>query len=140
MPPPLDQPRVPRVPRVARHRPHRAARHPRPCTVLHPQLTALYRLLRESAAGGASGESLEAVLRGDGRYGRSGRVAGRLIRVLTQLQLATYDRTTRALQIELEASKTSLERSTSFTAYAERLAQARAYLGHEALPKVAAAA
>src|SRR4051812_27045328 len=107
---------------------------------LRPQLTALYRLLRESAAGGASGESLEAVLRGDGRYGRSGRVAGRLIRVLTQLQLATYDRTTRALQIELEAPKTSLERSTSFTAYAERLAQARAYLGHEAIPKVAAAA
>src|SRR4051794_11326793 len=107
---------------------------------LRPQLTALYRLLRESAAGGASGESLEAVLRGDGRYGRPGRVAGRLIRVLTQLQLATYDRTTRALQIELEAPKTSLERATSFTAYAERLAQARAYLGHEAIPKVAAAA
>src|SRR3954447_10837634 len=107
---------------------------------LRPQLTALYRLLRASAAGGASGESLEAVLRGDGRYGRPGRVAGRLIRVLTQLQLATYDRTTRALETELQAPKASLERATSFTAYAERLAQARAYLGHEAIPKVAAAA
>src|SRR3954452_22316682 len=61
---------------------------------LRPQLTALYRLLRESDAGGASGASLQAILAGDGRYARPGRVAGRLIRVLTQLQLATYDRRT----------------------------------------------
>jgi hypothetical protein len=107
---------------------------------LRPQLTALYRLLRDSDAQGASGESLEAILRGDGRYPRPGRVAARLIRVLTQLQLATYDRANRALRIEPDAPKTSLERSTAFTAYSERLAQARAYLGYEATQKVAAAA
>jgi single-stranded-DNA-specific exonuclease len=107
---------------------------------LRPQLTALYRLLRESNAQGATGESLQAILAGDGRYQRPGRVAGRLIRVLTQLQLATYDRAARTLQIEPDAPKTSLERSTAFTAYSERLAQARAYLGYEATQRVAAAA
>ncbi|HEX4720375.1 MAG TPA: single-stranded-DNA-specific exonuclease RecJ [Thermoleophilaceae bacterium] len=107
---------------------------------LRPHLTALYRLLHESDAQGASGESLEAVLRGDGRYPRPGRLSARLIRVLSQLQLATYDRTTRTLQIEPDAPKTSLDRSTVYSAYAERLAQARAYLGSEATQKLAAAA
>jgi single-stranded-DNA-specific exonuclease len=107
---------------------------------LRPQLTSLYRLLRDSAALGAGGESLQAILAGDGRYARPGRVAGRLIRVLTQLQLATYDRASRALRIDPEATKTSLEHSTSFTAYEERLTQARAYLGYEATQRIAVAA
>jgi single-stranded-DNA-specific exonuclease len=107
---------------------------------LRPQLESLYRLLRESDAQGASGESLEAILIGDGRYPRPGRVAARLIRVLTQLQLATYDRAGRTLRIERDAPKTSLDRSTVFSAYSERLAQARAYLGHEATQRVSAAA
>jgi hypothetical protein len=107
---------------------------------LRPHLTALYRILRESDAQGASGESLEAILRGDGRYPRPGRLCGRLIRVLTQLQLATYDRTNRTLQIDPDAPKTSLDRSTVYTAYADRLAQARTYLGYEATQKIAAAA
>jgi single-stranded-DNA-specific exonuclease len=107
---------------------------------LRPQLTHLYRILRESDAQGATGESLQAILAGDGRYPRSGRVAGRLIRVLTQLQLATYDRAARALRIEADAPKTSLDRSTTYVAYAERLAQARAYLGYEATHKAALAA
>jgi hypothetical protein len=97
-------------------------------------------LLIESDAQGASGESLEAILIGDGRYPRPGRVAARLIRVLTQLQLATYDRAGRTLRIERDAPKTSLDRSTVFSAYSERLAQARAYLGHEATQRVSAAA
>src|SRR3954451_13597211 len=75
---------------------------------LRPQLTALYRLLRESDAKGASGESLQAILEGDGRYPRPGRLAARLIRVLTQLQLATYDREARALRIEPTAPRTEL--------------------------------
>ena len=107
---------------------------------LRPQLTALYRILRESDAQGAGGESLEAILRGDGRYARPGRVAARLIRVLTQLQLASYDRSERSLRIESNAPKTSLDRSTAFTAYSERLTKARAYLGYEATQRVAAAA
>ena len=107
---------------------------------LRPQLTALYRLLRESRARGASGESLEAILRGAGRYPRPGRVSGRLIRVLTQLQLASYDRRARALRIEPDPPRTSLDLSTAFTAYSERLAQARAYLGYEAAQRTAVAA
>jgi single-stranded-DNA-specific exonuclease len=107
---------------------------------LRPQLESLYRLLRESDAQGATGESLEAILAGDGRYPRPGRVAARLIRVLMQLQLVTYDRAGRALRIEPDPPKTSLDRSTAFTAYSERLTQARAYLGYEATQRVAAAA
>jgi single-stranded-DNA-specific exonuclease len=107
---------------------------------LRPQLAALYRILRESIAGAASGESLQAILRGDGRYPRPGRVAGRLIRVLIQLQLATYDRASRTLRIEADAPRTSLELSTSFEAYSKRLEHARGYLGYEATQRVAAAA
>ena len=107
---------------------------------LRPQLTALYRILRESDAQAASGESLEAVLRGDGRYPRPGRVAGRLVRVLTQLQLASFDRATRTLTIDPDAAKTTLDRSSTYAAYTEQLEQARAYLGYEATQRVAAAA
>src|SRR4051794_29954943 len=107
---------------------------------LRPQLTALYRLLRDSDARAATGESLQAMLQGDGRYPRPGRVAARLIRVLSQLRLAAYDRSTRTLQIDLDAPRTSLELSPVYTAYAERLAQARAYLGSAAAQKLAAAA
>jgi len=95
---------------------------------LRPQLTALYRLLRDSEQS-ATGEALEAILCGSGRYQRPGRVAGRLIRILTDLRLATYDRATRTLQIDPSAPKTSLERSTAYQAYATRLSQAQAYLG-----------
>ena len=106
---------------------------------LRPQLAALYRILRESDAQRAAGESLEAILRGDGRYPRPGRVAARLIRVLTQLQLVTYDRAERTLRIEPDAPRTDLERSSVFVAYGERLAQARAYLGSTAVQRSVAA-
>jgi IS5 family transposase len=56
------------------------------------------------------------------------------------LQLATYDRAARTLRIEADAPKTSLDRSTTYVAYSERLAQARAYLGYEATHKAALAA
>jgi hypothetical protein len=107
---------------------------------LRPQLAALYRVLRESDAQGASGESLEAILRGPGRYARPGRVSARLIRVLMQLQLASYDRRARSLRIEPDPPRTNLELSTAFVAYSERLAQARAYLRYEAAQKAALAA
>ncbi|MFL5839355.1 MAG: single-stranded-DNA-specific exonuclease RecJ [Thermoleophilaceae bacterium] len=99
---------------------------------LRPALTALYRLLRESEAKGATGESLEAILRGDCRYPRPGRVAARLIRVLTQLQLATYDRAARSCIVDPEAPRTTLDRSTVYAAYTARLESARIYLGSEA--------
>jgi hypothetical protein len=99
---------------------------------LRPPLTALYRLLRESDAKGASGESLEAILRGDGTYPRPGRVAARLVRVLTQLQLATYDRDGRTCLVDADAPRTTLDRSSAYTAYTARLESARAYLGSQA--------
>ncbi len=107
---------------------------------LRPQLATLYRLLRESHAQGASGESLEALLAGDGVYPRSGRVSGRLIRVLSQLRLVEYERGARALRIQPSAPRTELERSPAFVAYSDRLAEARAYLGAEAVHKSVVAA
>jgi single-stranded-DNA-specific exonuclease len=107
---------------------------------LRPQLATLYRILRDSGSQRAAGESLEAILRGDGRYPRPGRVAARLIRVLSQLRLVSYDHDQRLLQIQPDAPRTDLERSTVFVAYSERLAQARSYLGSEAAEKIAVAA
>ncbi|MEA2482951.1 MAG: single-stranded-DNA-specific exonuclease, partial [Thermoleophilaceae bacterium] len=107
---------------------------------LRPQLTALFRLLRESDAKGATGESLEAILRGDGRYPRPGRVAARLVRVLTQLRLATFDVAERSLRIEPDAPRTELERSAAYLAYSERLAEARAYLAGASVQATAVAA
>ena len=106
---------------------------------LRPQLADVYRLLRDSDAKGATGESLAAVLQGSGRYPRPGRVAARLIRILTQLQLATYDRGARELRIDPAAQRTELERSTVYVAYSDRLAKARAYLGGESAAQRAAA-
>ena len=100
---------------------------------LRPQLTALYRILRESEAQGATGESLQAILEGGGRYPRPGRVAGRLVRVLTQLGLAGYDRATRSCVIDTGAARTQLDQSSAYVAYTERLVRARAYLGAEAV-------
>jgi single-stranded-DNA-specific exonuclease len=99
---------------------------------LRPALTSLYRLLRQSEAKGASGESLGAILRGEGRYPRSGRVAGRLVRVLTQLELATYDRAGRTCVVDPETPRTTLDRSSAYAAYTARLESGRAYLGSQA--------
>ena len=57
---------------------------------LRASLAALYRALRDR--GGAAGEELEAALRGDGPRPRSAALAGRLLRVLAELDLVELDR------------------------------------------------
>jgi single-stranded-DNA-specific exonuclease len=81
---------------------------------LRASLAALYRGLR--AAGGARGEGLEAVLRGDGPVPRSPALAGRLLRVLAELDLVDLDRDTEAVGVPT-AQRTALERSPAFRAY-----------------------
>ena len=56
---------------------------------LRASLTATYRALR--AAGGAGGEELETLLRGDAKTPRPASSAGRILRVLVELGLVSLD-------------------------------------------------
>jgi len=86
---------------------------------LRASLVALYRSLRERD--GAAGGELEAALRGDGSHGRSAALAGRLVRVLTELGLVSLDREGPALRVVQGAERTELERSAAYRAYGKRL-------------------
>jgi single-stranded-DNA-specific exonuclease len=77
---------------------------------------ALYRALRER--GRVTGEELEHLLRGDGPHGRSARLSGRLLRVLTELGLVSLDPDLPALELA-SAQPTELERSPAYRAYAK---------------------
>jgi single-stranded-DNA-specific exonuclease len=92
---------------------------------LRPSLAALYRALRDRER--AAGEELERLLRGDGPHGRSAQLAGRLIRVLAELELVSLDRDLPALTIAGRAP-TALERSPSFRVYAKRYEDGKRFL------------
>ncbi|MBV9166733.1 MAG: hypothetical protein JO342_11330, partial [Solirubrobacterales bacterium] len=92
---------------------------------LRASLATLYRGLK--ARWRVTGEELEHLLRGDGQHGRPARLAGRLIRVLAELELVSLDRDLPALAIAGTAS-TALERSPAFRVYAQRLEDGRRYL------------
>ncbi len=98
---------------------------------LRTSLVALYRALR--ARGRATGEELERLLRGDGPHDLPARVAGRLVRVLSELELVSLDRTLPALAIA-GAAPTRLERSPSYRAYATRFQDGQQYLSSATLP------
>ena len=92
---------------------------------LRASLVAFYRALRDRER--AAGEELERLLRGDGSYARSAPLAGRLIRVLAELELVSLDRALPALSIAGRAP-TALERSPSFRVYAQRYEDGKRYL------------
>ena len=92
---------------------------------LRSTLAALYRALR--ACGGAAGEDLERVLRGEPAPGRSARQAGRALRVLLELGLVAIDRERRTVTLH-PARRTDLERSPAFRAYRRRAEDGRRYL------------
>jgi hypothetical protein len=92
---------------------------------LRTSLAAFYRSLRQR--GTVAGGELERLLRGDGKHGRPARLAGRLIRVLAELELVSLDRDLPALALAC-SSPTSLERSPSFRVYAQRYEDGRRYL------------
>jgi single-stranded-DNA-specific exonuclease len=83
---------------------------------LRTSLVALYRSLRER--GRVAGEELERLLRGDGSHARSARLAGRLLRVFTELELVSLDPDLPALTIAA-AHPTELERSAAYRVYAK---------------------
>jgi single-stranded-DNA-specific exonuclease len=92
-------------------------------------LTAVYRALK--AVNGTSGEATERLLRGEGPQPRSAALAGRLVRVLTELQLARFDRTGQRLTAVENPQRTQLERSPAYRAYQQRLEDGRRYLTSE---------
>jgi single-stranded-DNA-specific exonuclease len=102
---------------------------------LRASLAALYRVLRD--LGGVEGEGLEAALRGDGPQPRSPALAGRLLRILVELDLVELDHERIGANV-LSERRAQLEASAAFRAYQRRLEDGRLYLGNNAAPAVAA--
>ncbi|MGZ4176098.1 MAG: single-stranded-DNA-specific exonuclease RecJ [Solirubrobacteraceae bacterium] len=92
---------------------------------LRASLVAVYRALR--ACGRAAGAELERLLRGDSLPGRSARLAGRLVRVLAELELVRLDREPAALAI-LGHTPTALDRSAAFRFYSQVYEDGQRYL------------
>ena len=103
---------------------------------LRDPLTAVYRALK--AVNGTSGEATERLLRGEGPQPRSAALAGRLVRVLTELQLASFDRPGQRLTAVENPQRTQLERSPAYRAYQQRLEDGRRYLTSENMRRAAA--
>jgi single-stranded-DNA-specific exonuclease len=95
---------------------------------LRASLAALYRGVR--ARGRVAGGELEQLLRAEGRHGRPARVAGRLVRVLAELELVSLDRLSPALEVASEAP-TVLERSPAYRVYRQRYEDGQKFLSGE---------
>jgi single-stranded-DNA-specific exonuclease len=102
---------------------------------LRESLKALYRAL--CGAREVSGEALEAVLRGEGPQPRSAALAGRLVRVLSELDLAALDREGQALRLTEAPARTALEHSPAFRAYHQRLEDGLRYLTSDTIRQAA---
>jgi single-stranded-DNA-specific exonuclease len=107
---------------------------------LRPTVAAVYRELRD--AGPCAGRQLETVLRGDAAHPRPPALAARAVRVLVELGLIAFEPAAAGGYSArvLEAGRTELERSPTYRACAERLAEATAYIGAEAAQAQARAA
>jgi single-stranded-DNA-specific exonuclease len=103
---------------------------------LRDPLTVLYRALRE--LGTAAGEACETVLRGEGPQPRSAALAGRLVRVLTELGLVSFDREGAVLKAVESPQRTALERSPAYRAYQRRFEDGRRYLTSSDMTEAAA--
>ena len=67
------------------------------------------------------------LLRGDGKTPRPAALAGRVLRVLAELQLVSLDLDGRALTVP-PAERTALERSAAFRAYQQRYEDGQRFL------------
>jgi single-stranded-DNA-specific exonuclease len=108
---------------------------------LSAPLADSYRALRAAAKSGAAasggavtGEALAAILRGSGGQPRSGTVAGRLLRVLSELGLVQLTTAPLAVSVPPATTRTELQRSPAFRAYAERHRDGLAFLAEPARP------
>jgi single-stranded-DNA-specific exonuclease len=92
---------------------------------LRTSLVTLYKSLRER--GRVAGEELESLLRGDDTHARSARLAGRLLRVFTELELVSLDRRLPSLELAGTAP-TQLERSVAFRDYTRTFEDGQLFL------------
>jgi single-stranded-DNA-specific exonuclease len=92
---------------------------------LRDSLVALYRNLR--ARRRVAGDEFERLLRGDGPHPRPARLAGRLVKVLAELELVSLDRSLPALAIASEV-QTALDRSPAYRVYAQQYEDGRRFL------------
>jgi single-stranded-DNA-specific exonuclease len=92
---------------------------------LREPLVACYRALRD--AGGSGGGRLEEALRGDPQRPRSAALAGRVLRVLSELELIAIEPQARLVEV-VSGTSTSLERSPAYIAYTKRLRDGLTYL------------
>lgn len=92
---------------------------------LRDALAVCYRQLRDS--GGVSGERLEALLRGEEAAARPPELAGRLLAVLSELDLVAVDRSVPAAHVT-ERRKATLETSATYRSYQQRLQDGLRYL------------
>ncbi len=102
---------------------------------LRDPLKSLYRALR--GRGEIGGEALEAVLRGEGPQPRSAALAGRLVRVLSELDLVETDRDGQAIRATASPARTALERSAAYVAYHRRLEDGLRYLTTDTIRQAA---
>jgi len=96
---------------------------------LRASLVTLYRGLR--SRGRVAGQELEHLLRGDGPHCRPARLAGKLIRVLAELELVSLDRDLPALSIA-GLAPTALDRSAAYRVYAHRYEDGHRFLNNSA--------
>jgi single-stranded-DNA-specific exonuclease len=101
---------------------------------LRASLVALYRVLRERPR--VAGEELERLLRGDGIHARSARMAGRLVRVLAELELVSLDRDPPALALAT-AQQTELEQSEAYRVYVQDYEDGLRFLKRATAPLIA---
>jgi single-stranded-DNA-specific exonuclease len=92
---------------------------------LRGPLAACYRALR--LGGSVSGGKLAEVLSGDAREPWSVGLAGRVLRVLSELELIAIERDSRLVRV-ISTAGTSLEHSPAYRAYCERLEDGLRYL------------
>jgi single-stranded-DNA-specific exonuclease len=77
----------------------------------------------------AEGSELRQALAGDGDHTRGPELAARCVRVLDELELIVWDRSSRERSLRVVSSgHTDLERSAAFRAYSARLEEAKKYL------------
>src|SRR5215211_312850 len=114
--------------------PSSARTSPSPAATTSPPSTATTNAPSAASSSAApssaalAGERLDAVLRGSGAQPRSGALAGRLLRVLAEVDLIALDHATLAVDVPPPGERRELERSPAFRAYAERLRDGLAYL------------
>ena len=92
---------------------------------LRGPLAACYRALH--LGGSVSGGKLAEVLSGDAREPWSVGLAGRVLRVLSELELIAIERDSRLVRV-ISTASTSLEHSPAYRAYCERLEDGLRYL------------